>query len=177
METRPCGWPTPLPGHLRFRGSEALRELFRNAGLARGPGGDRRPLAALLTCIDARVVPEVIFGTAPGRLFSVRLAGNIVTPEVLSSLEIAVDRGCPLVLVLGHTDCSAVRLERERSGDHFEITHHIQSATRMISFHADVEEAAQANVRHSVAELRARLQVPVEGGIFDVITGRVELLE
>ncbi|HEV3026419.1 MAG TPA: carbonic anhydrase [Planctomycetota bacterium] len=140
-------------------------------------GVPRRPSAALLTCVDERVVPEAIFGCAPGGLYSVRLAGHVVTPEVVSSLEIAVGLGCRLVIVLGHTDCSAVRLEREHTGDHFAIVQRIRWATRGLPWRASLDEAIEANVRASVAELRDRLRVRIVGGVYDLATGQVRSLE
>jgi carbonic anhydrase len=176
MELPRTGRGAAVPGRSRVRASEALHGLLQKAGRTRGPGTVRRPTAALLTCVDERVVPEAIFGCDPGSLYAVRLAGNIVIPEVVSSLEIALGLGCPLVLVLGHTDCSAVRLEREGTCDHFPITQHIRRATRPLPLHAGLEEAIEANVLHSVWELRSRLGVSVEGGIYDVVTGRVRML-
>ena len=141
------------------------------------PGSSRRPAAAILTCVDERVVPESIFGSKPGSLYTVRLAGHVVTPEVVSSLEIALGLRCPLVFVLGHTDCSGVRLERERVGDHTAIVQHIRWATRGPSFTAGLDEAIEANVRHSVTELRGRLRTRGEGGILNLSTSRVSVLD
>jgi carbonic anhydrase len=177
MEIQPPGMASPLPSFVLARASEALRGLLRNAGRIRGPGQPGRLLAALLTCVDERLNPEAIFGVGPASLYTVRLAGHVVTPEVVSSLEIAVDRGCPFILVLGHTDCRAVQLERQGTGDHFPIIQPIRWATRGLPLHASLEEAVEANVRFSVAALRARLQVPTEGGIYDLFTGRVSVLD
>jgi len=138
-----------------------LEEIRRAA--ARAPDGTRRPAAAVLTCVDERVVPEAALGCGQGRLYCVRLAGHVVTGEVVGSLEIALGLGCGLVFVLGHTDCGAVRLERERTGDCFSIVQHIRWAVRMLPWEADLGQAVEANVRHSVAELRYRLQARIEG--------------
>src|SRR5580765_6058738 len=143
----------------------------------KGEPGTRRPAAAILTCVDERIAPELIFGCGAGTLYTVRLAGHVVTPEVVASLEIALELGCPLVLVLGHTDCSAVRLEREHRGDPFAILQHIRWAIRSLPWGASLEDAIAENVRHAVEELRTRLRVRVEGGIYDVCSGRVRLLE
>jgi carbonic anhydrase len=157
-------------------GEELLKELRRGNGQARGIEGTRHPSAALLTCVDERIVPEMIFGCRPGSLYCVRLAGHVVTPEVVSSLEIGVELGCRLVFVLGHTDCGAVRIEREKPGNQFAITQHIRRATWSLSLNAGLDEAIEANVRHAVAELRYRLRARIEGGIVDVKTGQVTVL-
>ena len=154
-----------------------LEVLQRGTALRRESEPSRRPTAALLTCVDERIVPERIFGCAPGSLYCVRLAGHVVTPEVVSSLEIGLGLGCGLVLVLGHTDCGAVRLERQGASDPFSILHHIRVATRWLPRTAGLEEAIEANVIQSMRELRGRLRARVEGGIYDVVTGQVRMLE
>ena len=72
-------------------------------------GQGQHPLAAVLTCSDSRVPPEIIFDQGIGDLFVVRVAGNVAAADEIGSLEYAVDRrGAPLVLVLGHTQCGLV---------------------------------------------------------------------
>ena len=158
------------------REEEILEQLRRGSGQAKPKEGTRRPTAAILTCVDERIVPEMVFGCRPGSLYCVRLAGHVVTPEVVSSLEIGLDLGCRLVFVLGHTDCGAVRIERERPGDQFAIVQHIRRATWALSLNATLEEAIEANVRFAVLELRTRFRARIEGGIFDVKTGELRVL-
>jgi carbonic anhydrase len=67
------------------------------------------PFAAILSCADSRVAPELVFDGDPGDLFVVRLAGNVVNPDVLASLEYTVALlRTPLIVVLGHSGCGAV---------------------------------------------------------------------
>ena len=67
------------------------------------------PLAAILCCSDARVVPEIIFDQPLGSLFTCSVAGNIPTTEMIESLEYAVSfLGVPLLVVMGHSSCGAV---------------------------------------------------------------------
>ncbi len=67
------------------------------------------PLAAILCCADSRVTPEFIFDQGIGDLFVVRNAGNIASPEIISSLELAVAHmGIKFIVVLGHENCGAV---------------------------------------------------------------------
>ncbi len=72
-------------------------------------GGGQKPFAVVLTCSDSRLSPEILFDQGIGDLFVVRLAGNIVTPEVLGSIEYAVSHlDSTLIVVLGHEKCGAV---------------------------------------------------------------------
>lgn len=67
------------------------------------------PMAVVLGCSDSRVPVEMVFNQGLGRLFVVRVAGNIVAPSQLGSIEFAVARfGVPLVVVLGHSNCGAI---------------------------------------------------------------------
>jgi carbonic anhydrase/SulP family sulfate permease len=94
-------------GNARFRENRPLTRLSRNqlAGAATG----QFPMAAVLACIDSRTPSELIFDLGLGDIFSVRIAGNIVSDRVLGSLEYACKvAGAKLVVVLGHTQCGAV---------------------------------------------------------------------
>jgi carbonic anhydrase len=72
-------------------------------------GQGQHPLAAVLSCSDSRVPPEVIFDQGIGDLFVVRVAGNVAATDEIGSIEYAVDyRATPLVVVLGHSHCGAV---------------------------------------------------------------------
>jgi carbonic anhydrase len=69
----------------------------------------QRPLAVVLSCIDSRTSPELVFDTSVGDLFTVRVGANVINDDVLGSLEIAVDSGARVLMVLGHTDCGGVK--------------------------------------------------------------------
>jgi carbonic anhydrase len=70
----------------------------------------QEPFAAVLSCADSRVPVEIVFDQSIGHLFVCRVAGNICTPEVIASLEYgAVVLGVPLIMVLGHDACGAVK--------------------------------------------------------------------
>lgn len=71
--------------------------------------GGQHPYAVILTCSDSRVPPEILFDESIGRLFIIRVAGNIVTPEILGSIEYAAEHlGTQLLVILGHSKCGAV---------------------------------------------------------------------
>lgn len=122
-------------GHERFRTGKRLTRDFGRQLSALSAG--QHPLAAVLSCIDSRVPAELIFDVGLGDIFSVRIAGNVTTPEVLGSLEFACAKaGAKLILVMGHTRCGAVAAAIESSStgsksfngwDHLEpIIHTIQ---------------------------------------------------
>lgn len=68
------------------------------------------PFAAILSCMDSRTSAELIFDQSFGDIFSIRIAGNVVSPNVLGSLEYAIAvAGSKLVVVLGHTNCGAIK--------------------------------------------------------------------
>lgn len=83
------------------------------AGLAKG----QKPYAIILSCSDSRVPPELIFNRGLGELFVVRVAGNIPDPVVLGSIEYAAEHlGSPLIMVLGHERCGAVKATVDSQG-------------------------------------------------------------
>lgn len=80
----------------------------------------QKPHSAILTCMDSRVPPEIIFDQGIGNIFSLRNAGNIEDPNILGSLEYAVKfAGSKLIVVMGHTNCGAVTgaVENVESGN------------------------------------------------------------
>jgi carbonic anhydrase len=159
-------------------------------GKAQPQRGERRPTAAVLACTDERVVPQVIFDHPPGKIYTVRMAGNVFTPEVAGSLEIAVLRlQCPLVVVLGHTDCTAVQLAHSREkvvGSTYEVTLRIKPALDTVPREAPLREAVEANVRHSIQRLREGCRplreleeagkIAIAGMIYELETGNVRVL-
>lgn len=101
-------WHDLLAGNERFVAEHPLaRPLTRErAQLAQ----EQHPRTVVLGCADSRVSPELVFDQSLGDLFVVRTAGNIVDPIALGSLEYAVEHlHAKLLVVLGHTDCGAVR--------------------------------------------------------------------
>src|SRR5262249_44965969 len=96
-------------GNARFASDQlTVRNLGsgRRAQLAQG----QQPFAVILSCADSRVIPELIFDQGLGDLFVLRVAGNIADPAVLASMEYAVEHlQTPLIVVLGHESCGAVK--------------------------------------------------------------------
>jgi carbonic anhydrase len=72
-------------------------------------GNEQHPIACVLTCMDSRVPPEIIFDQGIGNLFVLRVAGNIQDDDILGSIEYAVaEKGVKLIVVMGHTNCGAI---------------------------------------------------------------------
>ncbi len=98
-----------IEGNQRFLRGEARFPTVCKEALANLAKG-QQPFATILGCSDSRVPPELIFDANFGELFIVRVAGNVISPEVMGSLEYAGEHlRTPLFLVLGHEGCGAVK--------------------------------------------------------------------
>ena len=95
-------------GNKRFReGIRLTRSLERQLGVA---SNGQFPLAVVLSCIDSRAPVELLFDLSIGDVFTVRIAGNVVSHKVIGSIEYgSAVAGAKLVVVMGHTSCGAVR--------------------------------------------------------------------
>lgn len=152
----------------------------------------QHPFAALLSCADSRVAPEILFDQGLGNLFDIRIAGNIVTPEVLGSLEYAVDIiGTPLIMILGHERCGAVTAavqEKHLSGHISSFVKAIKPAISKIEGESDdlVDNAVVANVQYQIQKLKQNSTIVAQklldsklkivGGRYDLDTGEVSLI-
>jgi carbonic anhydrase len=84
-----------------FIDGDKMRQLAENG---------QRPFAVILTCSDSRLPAELLFDQGFGDLFVIRVAGNIVAPSLLASMEFAIlNLGTPFILVMGHSGCGAVK--------------------------------------------------------------------
>jgi carbonic anhydrase len=153
------------------------------------------PFAAVLGCMDSRVAPELVFDQQIGSIFSVRIAGNFVTPEILGSLEYATKvAGARLIVVLGHSDCGAVKgaIDYVKLGNLTTTLGHIRPAvmevTKVSGAHnskdkAFVQSVANQNAKdaatmltaHSeiLADLVAKHDLQIAAGMHEVGTGVV----
>ena len=96
-----------VAGNLRFvEGCQTAQNIAINRSeLSKG----QSPMAAVIRCADSRVAPELVFDQPLGSLFVCGVAGNIPTPEIIESIEYAVQRlGTLLIVVMGHSNCGAV---------------------------------------------------------------------
>jgi carbonic anhydrase len=157
---------------------------------------EQQPFAAVLACADSRVAPEVVFDQGLGDLFVVRVAGNTAADRVvIGSLEFAVEvLGAVLVMVLGHSDCGAVKGAIDVSSSGQDLPGDIDAVVGPIvptveALHDVAPEdlldvAIVANVRAVLAELAAipilagrvaEGSLKIVGGEYDLATGAVDL--
>src|SRR5437899_1684360 len=117
----------------------------------------QHPFAAIVSCSDSRVPPEIVFDQGLGDLFVVRVAGNVIDDHALGSIEYAVDHlGVRLIVVLGHQSCGAVKAAKETIAAKTKAPGHIQStgtanhpATETTE-HDELKATVEANVKNVV---------------------------
>ena len=149
----------------------------------------QEPFAALLSCADSRVPVELVFDQTIGDLFVTRVAGNIVTPEIIASLEygVAVLR-TKVILVMGHGNCGAVKATiqgKEVPGQISALFPHIQPAVDLAG--SNLEAATKGNAKIHAALLREastvtssfvhQAKVKVVAGYFNIASGTATLLD
>lgn len=170
-------------------GPERRQELARNG---------QTPFAVVLCCSDSRVPAETIFDCGLGELFVVRVAGNVVAPSLLGSIEFAVSNfGTKLVVVLGHSQCGAVKatIDTVKAGSHAptdniqQIVLEIEPSARKAEAehpsdpNACLAAATLANVERSMQQLKSRSvvldamarkgELTIAGAVYNLHTGKV----
>lgn len=196
----------------RMRPAEALAKLREgNARYAKGESSARDyhvgraereakqfPFAAILSCADSRVAPELAFDQGPGELFVVRLAGNFVNSDGLASVEYAVEfLNVGLVVVMGHSNCGAIDAAIKVIKDGAELpgslpclVENIKPIMRRVLEEDEEDQlnrGIRSNVRENVKRLREndpllakRVQagdIAVVGAVYDLASGNIEFLE
>ena len=157
-------------GNRRFASGAVASYRYENY-VRRTELADRQePFAIILGCSDSRVPAEIVFDQGLGDLFVIRVAGNIVAPSQVGSVEFAAERfGTPLVVVLGHSRCGAIlatleELERptqDQSHNLRSIVNRVRSSVQPLlatplrhDRDALIDEAVRANVRASANHVR-----------------------
>lgn len=182
-------------GNARYAMNKPNQRDF-SAGRAARAGG-QWPIAAVLSCADSRVAPELLFDQAPGDLFVVRVAGNVVDIDLLASLEYGVQfLGVPLIVVLGHSSCGAVDAAIKVVKANAQLPGHLPELIAAIKPAAVVagrlapndtlNYAIADNVRRQVARLEAsppivqkahrEKKIDIVGGVYDIATGKVSMV-
>lgn len=153
------------------------------------------PFAAILSCIDSRTPAELIFDQGLGDIFSIRIAGNIVNEDIIGSLEFACKvAGSKLIVVLGHTNCGAVKgaCDEAQLGYLTQLLEKIKPAINLEKSFKDnrngnnlayVNEVAIINISNSIQniinkssiikELMDQGAIKIIGGLYDVASGAV----
>jgi carbonic anhydrase len=159
----------------------------------------QKPFAVILSCMDSRASVELIFNKGIGHLFSVRIAGNVVSDYVLASLEYATAVvGARVILVMGHSDCGAIKgaCDEVKLGSLTDLLAKIRWAVTnedtvtedRTSKNKDfVDKVAMVNVHHSIDEILYRSpiiqdlhkegKIAVVPAFYDVKTGEVKFFE
>lgn len=178
-----------LEGNERFASGKPMNPRRTPADFSKLASG-QAPDAVIVGCSDSRVAPELLFDQGKGDLFVIRVAGNVVTgagPIVKGSIAYAVVAlGARLVMVLGHSQCGAVKSALETKPQ--SLPQSILDLVRLVNTggEKDLDKAIVANVRASVERLRsveptltqyiADAKVKVAGGVYDLATGRVSMV-
>ena len=161
------------------------------------------PYAIVLGCSDSRVPPELVFDESIGRLFVIRVASNLAGTAEIATMEYAIARwNCPLVVVLGHTQCGAVAAAMDTPPDGAEVPPNPAGSTHLVTFLGAVRanlgwtghqtgadpwgDAVRANVLRTIEQIQLwsmpiRRQVEagrlvVVGAVYDVESGQVEFM-
>ncbi len=159
----------------------------------------QHPMAVILSCIDSRTSAELIFDQGLGDIFSVRIAGNIINEDILGSMEFACKiSGVKIILVLGHTNCGAVKgagqhvemgnltglLNKIRPSFDDEIT---VTEDRSVKNNKFIDKVAIINVKRSIKEILERStilermlennEIMIVGAIHDISNGIVTFFD
>ena len=111
-----------VEGNLRFSQGKSVHPNAGSAGVVETATNGQHPFAAILSCSDSRVPLEILFDQGIGDIFAVRVAGNVCGVDEMGSIEYAVEHvGTPLFLVLGHTECGAVKAAASKAETHGNI--------------------------------------------------------
>ncbi len=185
-----------IAGNERFVSGKPLSQDF--ARQIKDTSLDQSPYATILSCLDSRVPPEIIFDQGIGDLFVGRVAGNIEDIHMLGSFEFAkYVVGTKLLVVMGHTSCGAVggACANVKLGSLTHLLAEIRPAVELVQErHPEeniclvphLDEIAEENVLRTVRDIREKSQVindlesegklKVVGAMYDISTGEVRFL-
>ena len=182
-------------GNERFRTATPAPRDYLEEQHADAAG--QAPAAVVLGCIDSRVPAEIVFDAGIGELFVARIAGNVLDEDILGSLEYAcAEAGAKAIVVLGHTDCGAVKgaIEDLKLGNLTGLLAKLKPAITATSASGEksdknrtyVAAVARTNVKLGLDGVRKRSQVladletkktiQIVGALYDVSTATVEFL-
>jgi len=184
-----------MDGNARYAANAPNERDFSSGRAARAQA--QYPIASIVSCADSRVAPELAFDQAPGDLFVVRVAGNIVNTDLLASLEYGAQfLGSPLIVVLGHSNCGAIDAAIKVVQTKAVLPGHLPELIAGLKPAVIVAEktktgnlldnAIAENVRRQVAKLKssppiiqkgyAAKKIDIVGGVYDIATGKVTMI-
>ena len=158
-------------GNKRFVSDSSIFNKISHKSRHHSLAEDQDPFAIILGCSDSRVSSEIVFDQGLGDLFVVRVAGNIVAPSQIGSIEFAVERfGARLVVVMGHSRCGAIQAtldslrcpsenqSENQSKNLRSIVDRIRPSLELLDIDQDPEitlqQAVRANIHSSVSQLQ-----------------------
>ena len=177
-------------GNKRFVEGHRTEKYYKHQVNATSDG--QFPMAVVISCIDSRTSPEIIFDSGLGDLVSIRIAGNIINDEILGSIEIACDKlGAKLIVVMGHSKCGAIKLaaSSNHSGKIGSITDKIDIAISQCdrqtqaSYDDFIDAISWLNVHNSVKEIIEKSEyiheraddgkLKLVAAFYDIETGKI----
>jgi carbonic anhydrase len=184
-----------IEGNRRFVRSEARSSAFRGETLA-DLAKAQRPYATILGCSDSRAPPEWLFDAGLGELFVIRVAGNVLAPEIAGTLQYAsAYLETPLFVILGHEGCGAIdaALASKHEGEQFRsrvqllvenILPGLPDFDAALSPEERASRAVEANVRRTISRIldspegqaAARGGARIVGAVYEIETGHVRFL-
>jgi carbonic anhydrase len=182
-------------GNERFVNGSLLKRDLKSQVQISGKQG-QYPFASVVSCIDSRTPPAVVFDQGIGDIFTASVAGNIVNEDILGSLEYAAKvAGSKVIVVLGHSHCGAVKgaCDDVKMGNLTQLiakispavkaTPNVDSSDRSSKNGHFVEEVAEMNVKMTVKavtekssvlrEMAEKGQIKIVGAMLDVETGKI----
>jgi len=180
-----------IEGNQRFVAGEVLNDDLSLDKRKELSENGQHPFAVIVSCSDSRVPPEILFDQSLGDLFVIRNAGNVIDTVGLGSIEYGVEHlETPLILVLGHENCGAVKAVvdgAEATGRLPAILKKIQPAYEKAKLDTQsqsdlYEKCAEENVHQTIAEIRKSTviqhlehekKLEIIGGKYDIQTGEV----
>ena len=176
-----------LDGNIRWVNSQPIRNLREATRTAEELVQFQDPHAVIVTCSDSRVIPEFMFDADVGDLFVIRVAGNVINPDILASIEFAcVVLRSSLVLVLGHQNCGAIAA-KQRNDTGTILSNNMKSLLKKIEVKNDhnyleaIAYNAQIQSKRIIAEssiisdLVRHDKVVIKSAIYDMSSRLVEL--
>ncbi len=149
--------------------------------------GGQKPFAVIISCSDSRVPPEVVFDQGLGDLFIIRNAGNVIADEVTGSVEYALAHlGTPLVVILGHSECGAVKATMQGADDSEAIKAIVarinpaidpDSTDNSIMNNIRIQAEILKKAGSIIPDLLKQGKVEILGGYYSLKTGEVEFFE
>jgi carbonic anhydrase len=181
-------WAAILEGNQRFV-TDKPAHVRQDFGLRQELAKEQKPFAALFGCADSRLSAEIIFDVGLGDLFVVRNAGQVIAETILGSLEYAVEvLGVPLILVLGHDECGAIRATMNSTEGQpmpkGEFIHNLVERITPTVLAAkayglnEIDEITAVHIKHTIDELIARstlIAERIESGKLAVVGANYKL--